>query len=231
MILEPLLNNLFRFSEQHGNIFLNVEAVADEERHDRDVFGLGQFIARGDARVFFEKHRMHCRIKVLGAEQLDLPFRGLPGFVVLFRAMSGDDERQVLWFRGAGKGELLDDFASAAEEDGGHAVVGAGRLAVKQPLAAAFEDTARALWTPQAEAKGFGNYLFAKVAFADKKRHEECQGCFGLRNNLGEKGRLFPKGLADFGEWMAAAQFTCLPAHCRGGILIERCSVAEKNQG
>ena len=68
------------------------------------------------------------------------------------------------------------------------------------------------------------------MAFADEKRHDEDtrRGDFG--ENFFEVRLLFPKGFANFGENLPAAQFRRVLKHRRGGLVVQRRAVAQHDQ-
>ena len=61
---KPLLERPLRFAEQNRNVLLRVQAVADEKRHDDQIFRLRERIAFGNARAFFKENRVDLRVKI-----------------------------------------------------------------------------------------------------------------------------------------------------------------------
>src|SRR4051812_4080193 len=60
------------FAQQHWDVLLRVQAIADKERDDDDVLRLREFVAVGNARLLFEKNRVHGGVFVRCANDLHL---------------------------------------------------------------------------------------------------------------------------------------------------------------
>ena len=113
-ILEALLNDALRFTEQNRNIFAHVEAITNEEGHHDDISRPGKLIALRDARFFVQEDGLDVGIKFPGADQFDLSIDCFAGILVLFGPVTGDEQGGVLRLRGAREWELLDDVAGAS---------------------------------------------------------------------------------------------------------------------
>src|SRR5436190_13593773 len=117
---------------------------------------------------------MDFAVDVLGADEVGLALDGFAGVFVVAGAVAGDEECSVLRFRRAGKGMLVYDFAGAAEEDVGHAVVCADRAAVVEDLGVAALNMRRGEDTPPyLKAEFTRDDFFGEVAFADEEGHDE----------------------------------------------------------
>ena len=100
-----------------------MQTVTDEKRHNDQVFRHRELIAIGDARRFFQKNRADAGVNVHRPEQFDLSFDDFAGVFVFFRAMPGNEQRDVprLWRARERKG--FDDFFGTRQQHLGHAVM------------------------------------------------------------------------------------------------------------
>lgn len=229
-VLKPLPYNALGFTQQHRNIFTSMQAIAGEERDDDEVLRLCKVIALSDAGLFFHENRMDGSIKILFAEKVGLVLDGNAGIVVLFGAVTGDKERNVLKLRRAGKREFFDDFAGASEQNRGEAIVCANGLAVELFLRAISPDAGEFALTFTEETKRVWNDVLAEIAFADKEGDDEDAGGGDRGKDLLDGGFLFPKGFVYFRKDVSSAQFGGVLADWSGGLGVKSRAMSDQHQ-
>ena len=112
---EPLLNGRPRFAEQNRNVLLRVQTVADEKRHDDQIFRLREPIAFGNARVFFKENRVDAAVKIQRADQFHLPLDRLARIFVFLRAVAGDEQRDLRRLGRAREREICSTISRARD--------------------------------------------------------------------------------------------------------------------
>src|SRR5689334_17903723 len=80
---EPLANLLRGFTKHRWNVFVGMQAVADEERYDDNVFRARQTVTITDARFFFHEHGVNLPVELSRADQFDLTFDGLARILIV----------------------------------------------------------------------------------------------------------------------------------------------------
>ena len=158
-----------------------------------------------DARLLFHEYGVDISVDFLRLNELHLMLDGFAGILILSGAMSRDEECYVLRFRHAWERKLFNHLASTGHNNVGHALVGADRAAIVERLSAALLDAREARLSNLAETEFARNYLFRKVSFANKERHDEHARRKGAAQHSGQCGFLFPKSLQDLGEQTATA--------------------------
>lgn len=168
-----LTDVFLRFAEQHRDVFVGMQAVADEERDHHEVSRAGEPVAVADTRVFLHEHGVNFGVFFSRADELDLALDGDAGVFVVARAVAGDEERDVLRFGRARKGMPLEDVAGTGENHVRHARVCADGSAVKKRLRVAPLHAREIGLVVRAQAKFARDDLLGEVAFADEQRHDE----------------------------------------------------------
>ncbi len=226
---KAFLNKSFGFAEQDGNVLLCVHSIADEERNDDNVAGLGQFVTLFDTRLFFEEDGVHIGIFVKFSDEFDLALDGLAGVCVLFRAVTGDEERRFGGLRRAREGESGGNFTYPRQQYGGHTAVRTDGVAVKRGACSVLCD-ARFGISGQIEAQGGGNDVLAEVTFTDEQRHDEDAVGFDFSKDVFDLRVLFPERFPHFGERVAPPKFGCMLIDWRGGFVVFGRTVAQYDE-
>ncbi len=127
---QALGHHRLRLTQQNRDVLLRMQSVADEKRHHHQVLCPRQRITIGNTRQFLQINRVDAGIKPERPEPFDLPLGGLAGLFIPVRAVTGNEQRDVLRLRRARKGKLFDDPFGACQNDFRHAFVSAHRTAV-----------------------------------------------------------------------------------------------------
>ena len=213
------------FAEQDRDVLLRVHAVADEERHDDDVFRAREFVAISDARLFFEEHGMDRGIFVGRADNFDLALDGFAGIFILLRAVTGDEQSGFLRVRRARKWKLGGDFAGAKEQHTRHALVRADGFAKTKFRVSGFD-----FRVAGQESQFAGDHIAAEIAFADEERDDEYFGFRNIREHGFDLGFLLPESLAHLGEKIASPQFRRVLIDRRRRIVVLGRAMAENDE-
>src|SRR5687768_9686501 len=120
--------------------------------------------------------------------------------------MAGDEQSRVFWSGGTAIRKLCDYFASASQQNVGHAVMGANRAAIVQHLFAAPLHSWKIGFTGLAQSKFTRNHFLREITFADEKRHDEHARCKDAAQDSANGRFQFPKRFDDLAEDAAAAQ-------------------------
>src|SRR5438477_5151965 len=170
---EAFLDGLFRFAEHDWNVFVGMEAVADEEWNHNEVFRGRNRIAVADARVFFHEDGVDFGVAVEAANDFDLAFDGFAGVFVVAGAMPGNEQGGLTRLRCGGEGMFLHDITRAGEQDLGHALVSADGAAIVNGLVAALQHAFIFARRASRHAEFARDDFFGEIAFADKEGNDK----------------------------------------------------------
>jgi len=224
---QALLDYAFGIAEHYGNIFLSVHPLADEKWNDDDVSRFCEVKTFADFGSFFEEYGVDPGVDVLRANQVGLVLDGGSRIFVLFGAVAGDKQRQILRFRRAREGIFFDNFAGAFQKDCGDAIVSADRFAVEEGLRAALLDTREVFHAFSFEAQLSGDYFVTEIAFADEERDNENPIYRQAGKDVFDFWVLFPKGFTHFGKESARTQLPRVLIHDIAGGVDHSRAVAE----
>jgi len=124
----------FRFTEQHWNIFPDVEPVADEERYHHEVSGLCHVIAGRDRRFIIKENRMDGSIEIPGTNAPGMMVYNGSRVGITPGAMAGDKKSDVFGYRRSRERKSLHDLAGAREQYLGHAFMISDGIAKERKL-------------------------------------------------------------------------------------------------
>src|SRR5688572_163532 len=194
--LETFLDDALGFAEHDGDVFVGMEAVADEERDHDDVASGGHGVTVADAGIFLHEDRMDFGVFAAGADEFDLAFDRFAGVFIVAGAVAGDEERGFGRLGRARERMFLDDVASAGEQEFGHAFVGADRPAIKdllrEPVILANLNTIEAGCAVMREAEFARNDFLGEVTLTDEERDYKNALGEGTAKDGGDAGLLFP---------------------------------------
>ena len=89
--VEAVANNFSRLAEHHGNVLEGMQAVADEERDHNNPFGPRHLVTVADAGILLHECRVDFGVKILRANQLDLPLNRFARILVVARPVPRDE--------------------------------------------------------------------------------------------------------------------------------------------